>query len=221
MKKHFYYKLVRLGLWQLPLSFVLILISLALLVLLRLDITPYSVFVSGYTRSDGTRVSSYYRRPPGSVPHDRPFEVLQWASLAGGISSVVWFVVIIRRLKKADHRRLFSLSVKYSCSYPQPPPKVSMPRRGAVARKSWYCSRCHSIIESGSKYYYMSKNATYRDHFCDNCRRQFLKEHGAFLLANRAYRKEYNSAKEARTNELRAAYFKKFKEEMENPGEFS
>ena len=37
-------------------------------------LTPYSVSVRGYYRNDGTYVRSHYRRPPGSVAHDRPYE---------------------------------------------------------------------------------------------------------------------------------------------------
>jgi len=37
-------------------------------------LTPYSVNVSGYYRSDGTYVRPHNRRPPGSVKHDAPYE---------------------------------------------------------------------------------------------------------------------------------------------------
>jgi hypothetical protein len=37
-------------------------------------LTSYSVSVSGYTRADGTYVSGYNRRPPGSVSHDLPYQ---------------------------------------------------------------------------------------------------------------------------------------------------
>ena len=37
-------------------------------------LTPYSVSVSGYSRSDGSYVKPYKRRPPGSVSHDKPYE---------------------------------------------------------------------------------------------------------------------------------------------------
>lgn len=40
--------------------------------------TPRSVFVHAYTRMDGTHVHSYFRRPPGSVEHDRPYEHEEW-----------------------------------------------------------------------------------------------------------------------------------------------
>ena len=38
------------------------------------QLTPASVHVSGYSRSDGTYVHEYYRRPPGGVAHDAPYQ---------------------------------------------------------------------------------------------------------------------------------------------------
>ncbi len=38
-------------------------------------LTPYSVSVRGYYRSDGTYVSPHNRRPPGSVEKDAPYEL--------------------------------------------------------------------------------------------------------------------------------------------------
>jgi hypothetical protein len=40
------------------------------------NLTPYSVHVSGYYRSNGTYVNPYTRRPPGSVNHDEPYGVV-------------------------------------------------------------------------------------------------------------------------------------------------
>jgi hypothetical protein len=37
-------------------------------------LTPNSVTVRGYNRSDGSYVSSYTRRPPGAVYKDKPIE---------------------------------------------------------------------------------------------------------------------------------------------------
>lgn len=36
-------------------------------------LTPYSVSVSGYYRSDGTYIKPYKRRPKGGVAHDKPY----------------------------------------------------------------------------------------------------------------------------------------------------
>lgn len=53
--------------------------------------TSPSVSVSRYTRSDGTRVSGYSRKPPGSVRRDRPYTLIRGVSLllliGGGIGA--------------------------------------------------------------------------------------------------------------------------------------
>ena len=59
-------------------------------------LTPYSVSVRGYYRSDGTYVRPHNRRPPGSVIHDAPYErkrmymgLLFFVCLIGGGSSII------------------------------------------------------------------------------------------------------------------------------------
>lgn len=61
-------------------------------------LTPYSVSVEGYTRSDGTYVSSHSRRPSGSVAHDAPYErkrifmgFLFFVCLVGGGGSIIFY----------------------------------------------------------------------------------------------------------------------------------
>jgi hypothetical protein len=58
-------------------------------------LTPYSVSVRGYYRSDGTYVGPHSRRPPGSVEHDAPYErkrmymgILFFVCLVGGATSI-------------------------------------------------------------------------------------------------------------------------------------
>jgi len=41
------------------------------------NLSPYSVNVRGYYRSDGTYVSPHSRRPPGSVKKDQPYELIR------------------------------------------------------------------------------------------------------------------------------------------------
>ena len=55
-------------------------------------VTPASVFVSGYSRSNGTYVHSYSRRHADSVTHDAPFEtaeLLGFLSACAGIYSLI------------------------------------------------------------------------------------------------------------------------------------
>ncbi|MCK4338827.1 MAG: hypothetical protein KAW87_02410 [Candidatus Cloacimonetes bacterium] len=58
----------------LPISIIIFIISLHFYTEAGKHLTPYSVHVRGYYRRDGTYVSSHYRRPPGSVAHDAPYE---------------------------------------------------------------------------------------------------------------------------------------------------
>ena len=56
--------------------------------------TPRSVFVHGYTTMEGTHVHSYFRRPPGSVAHDRPYEREAWygdVAEFSGFAMLLWF----------------------------------------------------------------------------------------------------------------------------------
>lgn len=49
------------------------------------SLTPYSVSVDGYTRSDGTQVDEYNRRPPGSVKKDQQYVPQQAIGILGAI----------------------------------------------------------------------------------------------------------------------------------------
>ncbi len=56
------------------------------------QVTPASVHVSGYQRSDGTNVSSYSRRPPGSRAKDAPWKAMSFAGFLGTcISGLIAF----------------------------------------------------------------------------------------------------------------------------------
>ena len=52
------------------------------------NLTPYSVSVRGYYRSDGTYVSPHSRRPPGSVAHDAPYESTRSLCLLGMVACI-------------------------------------------------------------------------------------------------------------------------------------
>ena len=66
------------------------------------NITPHSVDVSGYTRSDGMDISSHHRRPPGSTSRDAPYETLAFLSflIFAGSALVIWYSAYrLRELK--------------------------------------------------------------------------------------------------------------------------
>lgn len=71
-------------------------------------LTPYSVSVSGYYRSDGTYVRPYHRRPPGSVKHDAPYKDKQTAMaslfiiciMGGGFSIFIYVCMSKSEIEK-------------------------------------------------------------------------------------------------------------------------
>jgi hypothetical protein len=77
-------------------------------------LTPYSVSVRGYYRRNGTYVSSYNRRPPGSVSHDAPYKekrfnmgLLFIICLSSGIGSIFLYrFLIIIDLDKIEQKRI-------------------------------------------------------------------------------------------------------------------
>ena len=105
------------------------------------SLTPFSVFVSGYTRTDGTRVSSYSRRPPGSVPHDEPYQLLNLAGMAGLVVGVFFAGRPMWRFFAAQPETLVPIP-KDAPLPPSPPIFVRSPNRSAKARKDWTCEGC-------------------------------------------------------------------------------
>jgi len=74
-------------------SLLALLLSVAVFIGAGTQMTPASVSVSGYTRSDGTRVRSHSRRPPGSKKHDAPWEALRLVGFFGiAVSGICTFV---------------------------------------------------------------------------------------------------------------------------------
>lgn len=57
-----------------PLSISILFISTSIYIGAGQHLTPFSVKVRGYHRSDGTYVRPHTRRPPGGVTHDAPYE---------------------------------------------------------------------------------------------------------------------------------------------------
>ncbi len=57
-----------------PLSIFILFISVSIYIKAGQHLTPYSVKVRGYHRSDGTYVRPHTRRPTGGAIHDAPYE---------------------------------------------------------------------------------------------------------------------------------------------------
>jgi hypothetical protein len=69
------------------------------------NLTPPSVSVSGYYRSDGTYVRPYNRRPPGGARHDSPYETERTITLitmiGSGIFSGVCYYILYKDVRNS------------------------------------------------------------------------------------------------------------------------
>jgi WYL domain len=70
-------KKFRLYLW-LPISFIVLFVSIPIYFNLGSYLSPYSVSVSSYTREDGITINAHKRRLPGSIAHDVQYSAKQF-----------------------------------------------------------------------------------------------------------------------------------------------
>jgi hypothetical protein len=70
------------------------------------ELTPFSVSVSGYYRSDGTYVRQHSRRPPGGAQHDKPYEILGFISFVSIVASAAFVGITANTLRKEWHFEL-------------------------------------------------------------------------------------------------------------------
>jgi hypothetical protein len=75
-----------------------------LIIYAQSNLTPKTVYVSGYTKKDGTRVSSYYRRPPGSVEHDSPYETIKYLSIFAIVADGIFFYASCKKYKDEEYQ---------------------------------------------------------------------------------------------------------------------
>lgn len=140
-------------------------------------VTPSSVRVSGYYRSDGTYVNSYSRRPPGSVAHDDPFETAGWFGFFGFCAGV--YILVARRKPNSP-------SVPHP-SFPQETEQSTneielapVPNGQGIADVNWRCEGCQLPFEAGTPYWYNLVSIQGADvcRYCTACRDKLI-------LANR------------------------------------
>ena len=221
MRKHRLYVVAQIGLWKYFIAVLIVVLSTVGFAASRLEITPASVSVSGYTRANGTRVSSYSRRPAGSVAHDAPFETLDTICFLADAAGAIWLIVLIYRAAKTDHVLLFLKGVSLHDSYPQRPLDVEVPYASAKARKPWACERCSGGIRPGSVYYFVPTRERYsRRHYCAACRNDLAKMHAEYGSNLRNFLVEHDRIKALRIAEFQVAYRKKFHHELVNPEKY-
>jgi len=141
------------------------------------NITPRSVGVRGYHRSDGTYVRPHSRRPPGSRKHDEPFETLRVFSALAVIGGALGTVVPLWRFFWLPPGDLLP-SLPFGSSPPERPTSERIPRRTAVGRKRWPCTGCSRQIEKGETYWYYETAGwhTERCRYCSNCHARLARD---------------------------------------------
>jgi hypothetical protein len=170
----------------LPICFVICLASLYFFIDAGQNLTPYSVHVRGYNRSDGTYVSSYQRRPPGGVAHDEPYEstralctIIIILSSSIGVFSIYLFVKdkdveIIGNLRKEIYSKIKE-ELNFQINLPDKPENLINRRisRYPNIYKTYYCFICKKPIGYGEFHYSDLKQKNPKK-LCLNCLSNYL-----------------------------------------------
>jgi hypothetical protein len=176
------------GIWPgAAISALIVLLALATWGWASGNITPSSVSVRGYYRSDGTYVRSHSRRPPGSRSHDAPYETVSLISLVVAIVGTVGAIRPTLRTIRALPEEL--LPPRSGVTDRLIPPDV--PSREAISKKPWQCVRCQSSFRARTKYHFHEVRTRdgYRDRrkYCDSCSRMLFEEAPTRRATYRAY----------------------------------
>jgi len=146
-------------------------------------VTPSSVNVSGYHRSDGTYVDSYSRRPPGSVAHDNPFETAEWLGVFSFCAGV--YILVVKRSPGNSSPVPFVSIPRAATELASEVELAPVPRRQGIATINWKCEDCCRPFEAGTSYWYNTvriRGAIDVRHYCTVCRDKLI-------LANRQTRR--------------------------------
>ena len=184
----------------LPISFIVVLIGIALYSAGSAGMTPASVSVRGYTRSDGTYVRPYSRRPPGSVARDKPYVTqknIGFLLIIGGVL-IAWRTGY-RYRNASDDELLPHVVVNIS-----PPSPVRVPDKCAKSRKTWSCLDCERPIFPSDTYYYReywTDSYPERERYCKSCSDSRKEQHIALEHELIQYRDEVHRLREAQYEE--------------------
>ena len=172
------------------------------------NLTPYSVSVRGYYRSDGTYVRPHRRRPPGSVAHDAPYGIMRLFSVPIFVAGLAATGIPIYRSKRLTDWELLPI-VRYKSSLPNRPVDVRVPRDTAKARADWYCAWCSKHIRPrDTYYYYLAQGGRYseRVRFCQTCQVKLIHEHHEQTSRMAAYQQAVKKEKAMKRNLLIPQY---------------
>ena len=181
-------------------------IGIFLFVHAQSNLTPYSVGVRGYYRSNGTYVSSYTRRPPGSVKHDDPYEGLRLFAGFIVIAGTAASGISLYRIVKVPDIDLLP-RIDYKSHLPEKPCDILIPHKLAKARSTWLCMRCCESINPGDIYFYYGDS--WRTRFCPNCRLRLMDEKRSQEMKMLAYM-EAVKKEETERQALRTAQYRHF-----------
>lgn len=152
--------------------------------------SPYSVHVSGYYRSDGSYVSSHSRRSPGSRAHDAPYELVRSVAGLSMLGGLIGLIMCASGIREIDP---FELLPTAGLTKPTKPKAIRVPSKMSVSRKSWPCTRCDTLIPKGRRYaFYMADKYGRSDRVrhCRECRDALLIEEQIGVEVARQYEKD-------------------------------
>jgi hypothetical protein len=163
----------------------------------KANLTPYSVHVEGYYRSDGTFVHPHNRRPPGSVDHDLPFERTEkrmyWGIL-GLVTTTTLSLLFcsinaineVRSIKKnyqiyAEREILTKMKFNFTRLSNKPEHLINRLISRHNTSKVYSCIYCRRVIRY-NEFHYSSLASKKPSKICINC----------MLKAGNYYRTELN-----------------------------
>jgi hypothetical protein len=166
------YKIAQIGWGKFLYSVFGVMICLSLMLLFKLQLSPKSVGVSGYSRKDGTIVGSYNRRSSGMARRDAPYEILTFIFMIGAIGNGIWLYSLRKKYLQLDINIKFHSNISYQFNYPKIGySNIRVPTGVVTPRKKWACDICGKKILTGSKFfYYDDESQSKRSHICEVCK---------------------------------------------------
>jgi len=212
------YKIKKIGLGKLLSPFLGLLVCFFFVFSSARHLTPYSVSVSGYTRSDGTYVRGYNRRPPGGARHDSPYEIVIKFSVIGGIILSIYGYDLIKKFHNMDVISEFKKEIKYNDDYPQKNFYfLDIPMKSSVPKKNWKCQLCHESIQAGSQYFYYAKErSSIRSRFCANCVKKMISDNLHNKEKEKIFLARCREVDKLRETQFREEFYLTFKVTIDN-----
>jgi hypothetical protein len=171
---------------------VMAILGVGVMIVARGNITPASVFVRAYTRSDGTSVSAYSRRPRGAAQRHRPYETAYTLGLGLLVGGLYLGFRPLRLFLKARPEVLLPPLLDVP-TLPEPPLRPVNPTVSARARRPWKCHRCGEQMSSEMSYFFPKprRKQRSRTRYCQQCAQKLVTEAKQFPDRLREYEAEH------------------------------